>query len=434
MMHTRRVLGVAAATATVVGGLLLPMEAAVAATCAFNDDATTKISSLTDDCTLDSTLNLDDGWTLDGNNHTITAAGTVNGAVIESAHGTAGNAPPSMTVGHVTIDATGAGGGTDGILFDGAQGRVTDVTVQGGQDGVEADNSAGADFATTGAQVKVGRSTIRGYQHAGVYAHGDLKLNVLGAVIGEPGGGGGASVAGVWMEEGAHGGVKDSRIKLSDAQPASPTTFGAGVRIEKDDSLTLPRRVEVKRNVFTGTNADFGISVTNEFPTKKITADTNCNLFRRNDTSNDDPYGVGVAQWQDTPKTNVLVSNSTFKGNWNRDTGTVSGTTVTAGPDNTLARSTSTCPPGAPRHVRANGGDHKIKVTWRRAIAPEYAPLTGYRVKAKAKGLHAVTKKVGPKATSAVLKGLKNNRRWVVTVTARSNGGKASATDRTRTG
>src|SRR5215208_4842679 len=163
MMHTRRVLGVAAATATVVGGLLLPMEAAVAATCSFNDSGTTK--SINVDCTLESTLTIPDGGTFDGNGHKITAAGTVNGAVIESAHGTAGNAPPSMTVGHVTIDATGAGGGTDGILFDGAQGRVTDVTVQGGQDGVEADNSAGADFATTGAQVKVGRSTIRGYQH-----------------------------------------------------------------------------------------------------------------------------------------------------------------------------------------------------------------------------------------------------------------------------
>ncbi len=425
MMQTRRFLGVAAA-ATIVTGLLLPMEAAFGATCVVTEDATTNTSSIAGDCTLDSTYQVPNGWTFDGNGHTITAAGTVSGAVIESEHGTAGNPPKSMTVGHVTIDATGAGAGADGILFYGAEGSVKDSTIQGGQNGVEADNSVGAMFGTITDQVKVGGTTITGYQHAGVYAHGDLKLNVLLAVIGSPEPASG-SVAGVWMEQGAHGSIKENHIRLSDAEPA-PASFGAGVRIEKDASA-LPRRVEVKRNVFTGGDADFGISVSNVGQLAKMTADINCNLIRRHDTSTDDPFGVGVAQWQDSSKTNVLVSNSTFKG-WNHATGTVSGTNVTAGPDNTLGRSTSTCPPGPPTHVHAARGDHRIKVTWHAAVAPDYAPLTGYRVKAKAAGHRAITKKVGPKATSAVLKGLKNNRTYVVTVTARSNGGHASGTDR----
>src|SRR3954451_3652454 len=102
MMHTRRVLGVVAAAATVTG-LLLPMEAAVAATCVVTDDAPTKTSSISGDCTLDSTFTVQDGWTFDGNGHTITAGGPFGSAVIKSASGTNGATPPSMTVGHLTI-------------------------------------------------------------------------------------------------------------------------------------------------------------------------------------------------------------------------------------------------------------------------------------------------------------------------------------------
>src|SRR3954471_6858063 len=87
MMHIRRGLGVAAATTTLIG-LLLPMEAAVAATCAPDDNGT--VMSITADCTLDSTLQIPNGRTFDGNNFTITANPGLSGAVIESAHGTAG--------------------------------------------------------------------------------------------------------------------------------------------------------------------------------------------------------------------------------------------------------------------------------------------------------------------------------------------------------
>lgn len=429
MMHTRRVLGVAAATATVTGLLLLPTQGAFAATppCVVNTDPATSTMSIDVDCTQSATIPVPDGWTFDGNGRTMTVdASFTASAVIRSAPGTAGNAPPVMNVKHLTLASVP--NGVDGILVDGAQGTVTSVTVQGGQDGVKADNTVGADFTTTGAQVKVGRSTISGYQHAGVYATGDLKLDVLQATIGNPSSSG-QSHAGVWMDNGAHGSVKLSHIALSDAEPASDTVFGAGVRIEKDNS-TLPRRIEVKRNVFTGGNADFGISVSNAFPTKKLTADTNCNLFVRHDTSSDDPYGVGVARWQNSSKTNLLVSNSTFQGNWNHDTGNVSGLTVTAGPPNTLAASTSTCPPGAPRHLRANRNahkPHKATVSWHTAAAPVYAPLTRYRVKAKAKGHPAIIKNVGPGHTSVVLKRLGTKLAYHVTVTARSNGGKASA-------
>jgi Fibronectin type III domain len=432
MMHNRRVLGVAAAAVTVTG-LLLPTEGASATvpascTATVTENPGTQTYSLSGPCLLTSTWTVEDGWGINGHGNTITASG-ISGAVIQSAHGAGGATPPSLKVSHVTIDAAGA---SAGIKFDGAQGRVNDVTIMGGEDyGVEADNDAGAPFVNP-AHVKIdNHTTISGYHKAAIYAHGDLKLDVLRAVIQGPGTISGQHIDGVFMTNGAHGSVKESRIALSDINPASAASFGAGVRVERDSSPDVGRRVEVKRNVFKGTNADFGISVSNEFPIKKLTVDASCNLFRRNDseTSANDPYGDAVARWQDSGKTNLLVSNSTFQGDWRHATRTIGTTT---GPPNPIGA--NNCPPGAPRHLRAHGLSHKIKVTWRRAHAPAWAPLTGYRIKAKTKGHHAIIKRVGPRATRAVLKGLKNNRVFVVTVTAQSNGGKASAKDRTRTG
>jgi hypothetical protein len=419
-----------------VTGLLLPTQAAFATTtCLFTTSGTTE--SLTGNCLLSETHVVPDGWTLDGNGFTITAdpSGTFTRGVIESTPGTAATVPTSLAVAHLNL--VGVPDGVDGILFDGAQGHLKDVTITGGQNGVEADNDIGAGIGTglTAPQVKVGRTTIGSYQDAGVYAHGDLKLDVLQADLLSAQASSGNAVAGVYITNGAHGSVKDSQIRLSEVEPPDATHFGAGVRIEKDNSA-LPRRIEVKRNVFTGGNADFGISVSNAFPTKILTAATDCNLFRRNDTSTADPYGVGVAQWENSHKTNVQVTNSTFQG-WNHATATVSGSppsvSVSAGPVNQVRTTTSTCAPGAPRHVSAHGGHHRIKVTWRAPQPLHYAPVTSYRIKAKTKGHRAIIKTVGATARSAVVKGLRNNRRYVVTVTAVSNGGKTSATAHART-
>jgi hypothetical protein len=441
-MHTRRVLGLTAAAATVVG-LLIPTQSAVAATaCAFSDDATTKTHGLNGDCDVSATLVVEDGWTIDGNGHTIRvdASGGFVGPIIQSTPGTSGAPATRMTVKNLNIAAVNFGSATGdsvGILFDGAMGGVHAVSISGVSQGtvgdngygVEVDNSVGADFGATGL-VKIDKgTTISGYQRAAIYAHGDLKLSVLRAVIGSPDAINGQAVAGVLATEGAHGSIKENHISLSDTEPASASSFGAGVEIVKDGSAS-PRRVEVKRNVFSGTDADFGISVSNPGQAAKMTAAIDCNLFLRNDSSATDTYGVGVGQWQDTSLTNVQVSDSSFEGSWKHLTGTVSGTTVTAGPANDLRTSTSTCVPGAPSGVVAAGGDRRSKVTWAAPTPLDYAPLTGYLVTAQATGHPAVSTTVGPNATSATLTGLNNKLTYVVTVTAQSNGGTAAATDR----
>jgi len=438
MMHFRHVLGMSAAAVT-LGGLVLPTQAAVAAAPPPCDSAViitnpaTHVESLTADCVLASTWTVQDGDTFDGNGHTITVDSTFSGGpAIKSESGPAGGAPDTMTVEHLTIEAAGA---TRGIVFDGAKGAVHDVRVSGGSGidyGVEIANTAGVVFATTipPDQVKIDKgTTITGYRNAGVFAHDDVKFTLLRSVIGSPDSVSGQGVAGVLVTAGAHGSIKENHITLSDTEPAaSDTAFGAGVEILAD---TAPiRRVEVKRNVFSGGAADFGISVSNPSQPKKLTAVVDCNLFRRNDTSASDVYGVGVAQWQASKLTNVQLTDSTFQGNWKHDTGTVvSGTSVSAGPVNNVRTATSTCAPPAPTHVFAAGGDRRSKVSWHASSAPEWAPLTGYKVSAKAAGHPAISKKVGPNATSATLKGLANKLTYKVTVTAQSNGGQAGASD-----
>ncbi|WP_151083448.1 right-handed parallel beta-helix repeat-containing protein [Nocardioides cynanchi] len=434
MKHIRRALGAALATATVAGLSLVAQPAfAEAGPCPGTDNPATSTHALSADCQLSATWVVEDGWSIDGNGHTITAdpAGTFDGgALIKNAPGV-GSTPATMTVAHLTVDATGVtqAAGVNGITFDGAKGRLNQVTVVGGNlgtapdsgYGVEITNTVGATFGSLD-QVKVDNgSAISGYQAAAVHATDGMRFTVLSSTIADPNLGGGTGAAGILVDGLAHGAITENHIHLTDSEPASPSSFRAGVELEG----TL--RVEVKRNIFSGTDADFGISVDNAAATQKTTAAVDCNVFARNDSSASDPYGVAVAQWTTGSKTNVQVTNATFQGNWNATTGVVNGTTVTAGVPNVHD---GHCPPSGPLNVAALGGDGRSKVTWQAAAAPEWAPLTDYVVKAQAPGQPDVSVTTGPNATSATLAGLKNKVSYVVTVTAESNGGAATGTTR----
>jgi hypothetical protein len=429
MMHTRRALGSIACAATVTG-LLLPTGSAVAEAGCFNSNPATQTLSLKADCNLSATQDVPDGWTIDGNGHTITvdASGGFVGPIIASAAGASGGAPAVMKVTHLTINAVNfshATGSVVGILFDGAKGLVSDVRISGVSQGpgvgygVEVANSGGATFQPN-ERVNIRKgTTITGYGRAGVYVHDGMRFSFFRSTIGAPAAFAGAhNVDGIVVADRAHGSIKESRIRPSDSNPASAGSFGSGVRI------VSTRRVEVKRNVFSGTAADFGISVSNP-QARSTTAAIDCNLFRRSDSSSSDPYGVGVGRWTGTAK--VVLTNSTFQGNWKRATGTVTGTKVTAGPTNVH---NGNCPPSRPSHVSARGGDRATRVVWHAAAAHNYAPVTSYRVTAKTSGLRAITKTVAATHTSAWLTGLRNHRTYVVTVTARGSGGQASASDR----
>ncbi len=113
------------------GLVLLAAPAEAASTCSFTVVGT--VMTLNADCTTDTTLLVPDGFTLNGNGYTITAvdppAGSFKGAVVMNGGATA-------FVANLTVDALALANVCDaganrlrGIMFEGASGSITHVTV-----------------------------------------------------------------------------------------------------------------------------------------------------------------------------------------------------------------------------------------------------------------------------------------------------------------
>src|SRR5437868_8876073 len=103
---------------------------ATAATCNFSTNTTTKVDALLNDCETAATITVNDGYTLDGKGHTITASldstGSFSGsAVIMNAAGAS-----TMLVKNVIVDFGNVGCAVgEGIAFDSVAGSLTASSV-----------------------------------------------------------------------------------------------------------------------------------------------------------------------------------------------------------------------------------------------------------------------------------------------------------------
>lgn len=139
------------------------------------------------DCTTDHTLLVPDGFTLDGDGHTITAVDPANGhfvgAVVRN-----GGTTANVTNVDITADglAEACDGGADrlrGILLDGASGAITGVSVHGvrqGPSGCQEGNAIEArNFDATEAQtVTIAGNEVSDYQKNGITASGLLTATI----------------------------------------------------------------------------------------------------------------------------------------------------------------------------------------------------------------------------------------------------------------
>lgn len=163
--------------------------------CAVTTEPSTQTVRLVADCTTTATILVPDGWTLDGDGHTITAVDPpgdhFRGAVVRN-----GGAVAHVT--DVTVTASGLAnvcdGGDDrlrGILLQGAAGSITDTTVTGinqGASGCQEGNGIEArnePFDTTGTDVAVTISgnTVAGYQKNGITANGSVAASITGNTV-----------------------------------------------------------------------------------------------------------------------------------------------------------------------------------------------------------------------------------------------------------
>jgi hypothetical protein len=165
--------------------------------CAVVTDATTKTLTLLSDCTTDETIQVPNGWTFDGDEHTITgvdpSGNHFRGAVVQGQAG-----PGDVTIEHVTVTVSGLANVCDGgdgrlrgILFDGVGGVIRDNEVFGIKQGASGCQEGNAievrnePFTDEGIDrsVTVAGNTVEDYHKTGIIANGSVAASIRDNVV-----------------------------------------------------------------------------------------------------------------------------------------------------------------------------------------------------------------------------------------------------------
>ena len=400
--------------------------------CVATVDAIAKTYTLTQDCSTYRTIDLPDGWTLDGANHTITAVEdsahpSFRGAVVASAQGDGTSSPASMHVQNLNITTQGfadhgknSGGNLYGVVFTRAGGSVDNVSINGISHGNGVQEGRAlyvSNLSDAGepnvykARVDINNVSITNYQKSGFFVAGNVHFSFTNSVIGQAAGPNGEGISSdiaansVTVLNGAGGSITDDHIALNEYDNPAVDNDALGILVTDSRPLTIAR------NVISGADGDAGLDVSNSTGVFNTSVDVSCTRFERAETVGDlDRYGDAVTTYDGEPVA-VTLSDSTFIG-WNDD---VEGP-VLANP--TLGQ----CPPRPATNLTASGGDNETDVKWTAADAPDYAPLIGYTVTVGSRSTH-----VAAGVTSAHLSGLKAGEDLPVRVVAESNGGSTAA-------
>jgi parallel beta-helix repeat protein len=179
----------------VLGALLIASTPAVAQPCSFTTLGTTQV--LNGDCVTDVSIVIPDGFTLDGGGFTITAVdpagGHFKGAVV--VNGGASASVKNLTVTALNL-ANVCDGGVDrlrGIMFEGASGWISKVSVLGinqGPSGCQEGNAIevrnapfdGTHPATV--SVMIDHAVVIDWQKTGIVANGDVNVTITHSKIG----------------------------------------------------------------------------------------------------------------------------------------------------------------------------------------------------------------------------------------------------------
>jgi hypothetical protein len=309
--------------------------------CLASVDDVSKTYTLTANCETTSTINVPDGWTLDGAGHTITAvendaSPSFPGAVIASAVGTdAGAAGLNVENLTITTDFTGVDQTPKlyGIYLHRASGTISNVTV----DGITRDDSNyearaividnRSDTGSTDvprATAHLDHITVMHYQKSGVELLGNLGFTASDLDIGSATKLDGTPLTAlashaVEVLYTAHGSVTDSR--LGENNYSTDNTGGDGDPDATAMLVLQAGNVTVTRNVISGTDGDVGIDISNDLNTTTTNATVSCNTFRRSHGGRADRH-FGFAVWPDDSgnagAVNLIAASNTFSG-WRKN-------------------------------------------------------------------------------------------------------------------
>jgi hypothetical protein len=152
-------------------------------------DTATKTITLRDECSTSHTLAIEDGYTLDGDGHSITAhdpgGDHFRGAIVTNGGAEASVTDVELTSYRLHDVCDGGGDRLRGVLFDGASGSITDVRVHGvrqGLSGCQEGNAIEARnvdaLAGTQMAVTISGNTVSDYQKNGITANGNVAATV----------------------------------------------------------------------------------------------------------------------------------------------------------------------------------------------------------------------------------------------------------------
>lgn len=204
--------------------------------CPVSDDGSTL--TLLADCTTDHTLLVPNGYTFDGNGHTITAidpgAGHFLGAILANAGTTANVRHVTLTTSGLMDACDGGAGALRGILLDGASGSISNNTVQrleqgaDGQSGCQEGNAIDVrNTAGTGQpSVTISGNTVSGYQKTGILATGSVAASITNNTV--TGDGAIAYIAqnGIQISDGATATLTANTVSANNYTPPKVTACG----------------------------------------------------------------------------------------------------------------------------------------------------------------------------------------------------------------
>jgi hypothetical protein len=220
-------------------------------TCRWHDAGTTRY--LDGDCITTETILVPDGFTFDGNGHTITATdpagGHFLGAVIMNGGTTASVIDLNVTASGLANVCDGGNGRLRGILFDGASGTISNNHVSGVRQGlsgcqegnaIEARNSplageTGSVDMNPDVNVTITNNTVSDYQKNGITVNGAVIATVTGNVVTGDGPANYIAQNGIQIGFGGSATVRSNTVSGNDYSPR--TTVACGVLLYRADGV-----------------------------------------------------------------------------------------------------------------------------------------------------------------------------------------------------
>ena len=295
-------------------GLLLLLAGITTAqatnTCVFNTAG--GVMTLAGDCSTDSTILIPNGYTLDGRNHTITAAdpsgGHFLGAVVQNSGALANVTNLRITTAGLANVCDFGSAGLRGILFDGASGTIQRNTIshlnQGASACQEGNGIEVHNFSTTGSIPPVQTVIITGnkvfaYQLSGIACDGYVSCLVRSNVVGASATQADQPTNSIQIRYGARAMVEKNDVS-GNSWAGNTNNVSTAILLYYAADGTV-----VRRNKLMGGNADIGIYAYTDGATV-----ANNQVYKTGRDPNQAGWDVGIYVHSPTNKAEVTATNT----------------------------------------------------------------------------------------------------------------------------